>query len=106
MLAVKLVLCTILLINGNVYDAALTWTVITYLLLLAGRFGGCGWIAILLFIPLIWPMAGTLERGAQAGGIMSTIIIGVLFVSALYFDFRDIREAFVRWRRTKKQAES
>jgi hypothetical protein len=37
---------------------------------------------------------------------MSTIIIGVLFVSALYFDFRDIREAFVRWRRTKKQAES
>ena len=105
MLAVKVVLCGLLLLNGNVYDAALTWSVITYLLLLSSRFGGCAWIVVLMVIPFFWSTASMLEAAAQNGGIFSAAIIGALFVSALYFDFRDIREAYRRYRVTKKKAE-
>ena len=105
MLAIKVVLCGLLLLNGNFYDAALTWSVITYLLLLSSRFGGCAWIVILMAIPFFWSTASMLEAAAQNGGVFSAAIIGALFVSALYFDFRDLREAVRRYRLTKKKAE-
>ena len=104
MLAVKAILCGLLLLNGNVYDAALTWAVITYLLLISSRYGGCGWIVILFLIPIFYSTAGMLEAAAQQGGLISGAIIAVLFVSALYFDFRDIREAITRYRKTREAA--
>ena len=104
MLAVKLILCGLLALSGNIYDAALTWAVITYMLLLSSRFGGCSWIVILFMIPICYSTAGMLEAAAIRGGIFSTAIIGALFFSALYFDFRDIREAVTRYRSTRKDA--
>jgi hypothetical protein len=106
MIAVKVVLCGLLALNGNYYDAALTWSIITYLLLFSSRFGGCSWIVILFTIPFFYSTAGMLEAAAKQGGIFSIGIIGALFVSALYFDFRDVRDAIKRYRVTKKKAES
>ena len=105
MLAVKVVLCGLLALNGNIFDAALTWAVITYLLLISSRYGGCSWIVILFLIPIFYSTAGMLEAAAKQGGIVSGAVIVALFVSALYFDFRDIREAVVRYRKTRKEAQ-
>ncbi len=105
MLAVKVVICGMLLLQGHVFDAALTWAVITYLLLLASRFGGCSWIVILFLVPVFYNMAGILELAAQRGGVFSIAIIGMLFISALYFDARDIINAVRRYRVTRKKAE-
>lgn len=105
MIAVKVVLCGLLALSGNYYDAALTWAVITYLLLLSSRFGGCAWIVVLMAIPFFWSTAGMLEAAALNGGVFSTAIIGALFISALYFDFRDIRLAYRRYRISKEKAE-
>ncbi len=102
MLAVKVAICGVLLLQGHVFDAALTWAVITYLLLLASRFGGCSWIVILFLIPVFYNTAGMLELAAQRGGVFSIAIIGMLFISALYFDFRDILDAVRRYRATRK----
>lgn len=103
MLLVKVALCGFLALNGNIYDAMLTWTVITYLLLLSSRYGGCNWIVILFLIPVFYSTAGLLEAAAQRGGMISTVVIGALFVSALYFDFRDILDAVKRYRAAKKE---
>lgn len=100
MLAVKLLLCGIQVANGNFYDAMLIWATITYLLLIAGRFGGCGWIVMLMLIPLFYSTSGMLEALALQGGVISAGIIIVLFVSSLYYDFRDLREALHRYRAT------
>lgn len=105
MLAIKFVLCGLLALNGNYFDAMLTWSVITYLLLFSSRFGGCSWIVILFLIPVFYSTAGMLEAAAQAGGVMSAAIIIALFASALYYDFRDVRDAIRRYRVTKKKAE-
>lgn len=104
MLVVKIVLCAVLAITGNIYDAALTWAVITYLLLFASNYGSCSWIVILVLIPLFYSIAAPLETAAERGGIISIIIIGTLFISALYFDFRDIRNAVKDYRQARKDA--
>ena len=103
MLAVKVALCGLLALNGNYFDAMLTWAVITYLLLFSSRFGGCSWIVILFLIPVFYSTAGMLEAAAQRGGIVSIVLIISLFASSLYFDFRDVRDAYKRWTAAKKK---
>ena len=103
MFAVKVALCGIEVISGNYYDAALTWAVITYLLLIASRFAGCGWIVMLALIPVFYSTAGMLEAAAQQGGVFSAVLIGLLFVSSLYYDFRDLRDALRRRDTAKKK---
>ena len=103
MLAIKIVLCGMLALHGNFFDAMLTWAVITYLLLLSGRFGGCSWIVIIFLIPVFYSTAGMLEAAALQGGMVSAGLVIALFVSALYFDFRDIYDAYKRWRKTRKE---
>ena len=105
MLAIKFVLCGLLAINGNYFDAMLTWAVITYLLLFSSRFGGCGWIAILFAIPVFYSTAGMLEAAALQGGIISITLILALFISSLYFDIRDVRDAVKRFRAARKKAD-
>lgn len=104
MLAVKVLLCGIQVMNGNLFDAMLIWATITYLLLISSRFAGCGWIVMLMLIPAFYSTGGMLEAFAEQGGVVSAAIIVALFVSSLYFDFRDLRDAIARLRtaRAKK----
>lgn len=104
MLAVKAVLCGLLCLNGNYFDAMLTWATLTYLLLLSSRFGGCAWIVVLMVIPVFWSTASMLEAAALQGGFISIGIILALFISSLYFDIRDVRDAIQRYRATSKDA--
>lgn len=103
MLAVKLLLCGIQVVNGNYYDAMLIWATITYLLLIAGRFGGCGWIVMLLLIPMFFSTSSMLEALALEGGVLAAALIVALFASSLFFDFRDLRETITRYRETHKK---
>ena len=103
MLAIKFVLCGLLALNGNYFDAMLTWAVITYMLLFSSRFGGCSWIVILFMIPVFYSTAGMLEAAALQGGVISITLIVMLFLSSLYFDIRDVRDAYRRFSVARKK---
>lgn len=105
MLGVKVLLCGVQIFYGNYFDAALIWITITYMLLISSRFAGCGWIVMLALIPVFFSTASMLEAAALQGGVISIGLIGVLLVSALYFDFRDLMEVVRRYREAKKETE-
>lgn len=106
MLAFKVGFSALLIAHGNYIDAALFWTVVTYLLLASSRFGGCSWIGLLLLIPIFYSTAGMLEAAAMQGGMFSITLVGLLLLSAIYFDFRDTYAAFRNYRNAKKAVEA
>lgn len=103
LLAVKLVICGVLALQGAWLGAMVVWATLSFIVAASnrmGNMGGCLWLVLLPLFMYFPSIIAILTYNQNANGIAVIVAVAIIFIWGLYYDFRDLREAVRRWRIT------
>lgn len=103
MLAIKAVICAFLALQGAWLSALTIWAILSFILVASNRLGnmsGCIWLFLLPLFMYFPNMIALLTIAQNAPSIPIIVAVAIIFVWAVAYDIRDLREAVRRWRVT------
>lgn len=104
MLAVKLVACGLLALQGAWLGAMVVWSILSFIVAGSNRLGGnasgCLWLILLPLFMYFPTMIAILSYNQSPANVPVIVAVAIIFVWGLYYDVRDLREAVRRWRVT------